>query len=151
VFVPSGDPRRRSIVASYLGLKGQIRSTLEEVGKNFKITRERVRQLCSPSHLTKSSPLPAAPLLDSLIERVRARSPAPVTTIEHQLVSEGLLDNKTRLENVLDAAMILRRTRKVVIDKSVGVLADVRMTKHLCKILAHVAKSAAKFGVLTIN
>lgn len=53
LFVPSGDPRRRKIVASYFGLRGRPHSTLESVGKEFGITRERVRQLCAPAQIAK--------------------------------------------------------------------------------------------------
>jgi len=38
-------PRERMIIAARFGLNGQEPQTLEEVGKRFKLTRERIRQL----------------------------------------------------------------------------------------------------------
>ena len=39
------DPRERRIIASRFGLEGEVPKTLEEVGKRFGVTRERIRQL----------------------------------------------------------------------------------------------------------
>lgn len=39
------DPRERRIIASRFGLDGEVPKTLEEVGKRFGVTRERIRQL----------------------------------------------------------------------------------------------------------
>ena len=39
------DPRERRIIASRFGLEGEAPKTLEEVGKRFGVTRERIRQL----------------------------------------------------------------------------------------------------------
>jgi RNA polymerase primary sigma factor len=39
------DPRERKIISSRFGLGGDPPRTLEEVGKRFGVTRERIRQL----------------------------------------------------------------------------------------------------------
>jgi RNA polymerase primary sigma factor len=44
-MVNSLDPREASIIKLRFGLEGQKELTLEEVGKKFKVTRERIRQL----------------------------------------------------------------------------------------------------------
>jgi RNA polymerase primary sigma factor len=44
-MVNSLDPREASIIKMRFGLEGQSELTLEEVGKKFKVTRERIRQL----------------------------------------------------------------------------------------------------------
>ncbi len=55
VMVNSLDPREASIIKLRFGLEGQKELTLEEVGKKFKVTRERIRQLeyLALSHLRK--------------------------------------------------------------------------------------------------
>jgi len=54
-MVNSLDPREASIIKLRFGLEGQKELTLEEVGKRFKVTRERIRQLeyLALSHLRK--------------------------------------------------------------------------------------------------
>jgi RNA polymerase primary sigma factor len=44
-MVNSLDPREASIIKLRFGLEGEKELTLEEVGKKFKVTRERIRQL----------------------------------------------------------------------------------------------------------
>jgi len=44
-MVNSLDPREASILTLRFGLGGEKEMTLEEVGKKFKVTRERIRQL----------------------------------------------------------------------------------------------------------
>lgn len=44
-MVNSLDPREASIIKMRFGLEGEKELTLEEVGKKFKVTRERIRQL----------------------------------------------------------------------------------------------------------
>lgn len=44
-MVNSLDPREASIIRLRFGLDGETELTLEEVGKKFKVTRERIRQL----------------------------------------------------------------------------------------------------------
>jgi len=44
-MVNSLDPREASIIKMRFGLEGETERTLEEVGKKFKVTRERIRQL----------------------------------------------------------------------------------------------------------
>jgi len=44
-MVNSLDPREASIIKLRFGLEGEKELTLEEVGKRFKVTRERIRQL----------------------------------------------------------------------------------------------------------
>jgi RNA polymerase primary sigma factor len=44
-MVDSLDPREASIIKLRFGLDGEKELTLEEVGKKFKVTRERIRQL----------------------------------------------------------------------------------------------------------
>lgn len=39
------DPREAEILTARFGLDGNKERTLEEVGKKFKVTRERVRQI----------------------------------------------------------------------------------------------------------
>ncbi|CAB4244546.1 RNA polymerase sigma factor [Methylacidimicrobium sp. AP8] len=44
-LLPTLDPRERKILALRFGLEGNEEMTLEEIGKKFHVTRERIRQL----------------------------------------------------------------------------------------------------------
>ena len=44
-FLSSLNPRMRDIVSNRYGLENEKRMTLEAIGKNYDITRERVRQI----------------------------------------------------------------------------------------------------------
>lgn len=37
--------RERDIIESYFGFDGKFRHTLEEIGAEYKVTRERIRQI----------------------------------------------------------------------------------------------------------
>lgn len=39
------DVRERDIIERYYGFSGQMRHTLEEIAKKYKVTRERIRQI----------------------------------------------------------------------------------------------------------
>ncbi len=43
--VESLDPRERAILSSRFGLNGEDEETLDEIGRKFKVTRERIRQI----------------------------------------------------------------------------------------------------------
>jgi RNA polymerase primary sigma factor len=56
--------RERQILESHFGLEGRHPSTLEELGRRFNLTRERIRQLENKS-LKKLHTLASAESLDS--------------------------------------------------------------------------------------
>ncbi len=39
------DPREKDIIERYYGFGGNMRHTLEEIAKHYKVTRERIRQI----------------------------------------------------------------------------------------------------------
>lgn len=62
------DDREREIVRMRFGLDGNQPLTLEEVGRNFKVSRERIRQIEARTMAKLRQPLRADPLRDYLEE-----------------------------------------------------------------------------------
>jgi hypothetical protein len=153
LFAPSRDSRRRAIIASHFGLEGHSRSTLETVGKKFNITRERVRQICTPGHISKVAAPPPAPLLDYVLEMIRSRVPAPARDVEAELASAGLLQKKTRIENIIEVATLLKRSPGFVVDTagSAGFVAEAKTMEHIRRIAALTGKVVAKYGVAKLD
>ena len=101
--------RNRLIVARYLGWDGRGGATLQAVGDDFGISRERVRQICTPVAYRLASKKPFAPALDRVLSVVAERIPAPASAIEKTLVEEGLTAAPFSLEGVTKAAEVLGR------------------------------------------
>ena len=106
--------RNRIIVTRYLGWDGRGGATLQAVGDEFGMSRERVRQICAPVANTLAATKPFAPVLDRVLSVVAELIPAPISAIEEALVAEGLTAAPFSLEGVTKAAEILgRRVPKI--------------------------------------
>ena len=95
--------RDRLIVARYLGWDGRGGATLQAVGDEFGMSRERVRQICDIAK-TRGSTKPFAPALDRVLSVVAERIPAPAAVIEKALVEEGLTAAPFSLEGLTKVA-----------------------------------------------
>ena len=96
--------RNRLIVARYLGWDGRGGATLQAVGDEFGMSRERVRQICAPVVKTLAAGKPFAPALDRVLSVVAERIPAPASAIEKTLVEEGLTTTPFSLEGLIKSA-----------------------------------------------
>ncbi len=103
-------PRNEAIAKALFCLEGRPTATLDSVGREYGLTRERVRQICSPSRWNPNAPPPFAPVLDRLLAAVEARIPCLAAPLEAQLVGQGRLNRGAALDGVLRAAKVLRRT-----------------------------------------
>ena len=101
--------RTHLIVARYLGWDGRGGATLQAVGGEFGMSRERVRQICAPVAKTLAATKPFAPVLDRVLSVVVERIPAPVSAIEKTLVAERLTAAPFSLEGLTKAADVLGR------------------------------------------
>ena len=84
-----GSERNRRILIRYLGWDGKGGATLQAVGDEFGMSRERVRQICAPATKSLAVTTPFAPVLDRVLTVVAQQIPAPVSAIEKTLVEEG--------------------------------------------------------------
>src|ERR1700730_11313670 len=99
-----GTGRNARIAARYYGFDGSGGGTLQSVGNEIGVTRERVRQIVSASSQWLSTGRPVSPALDRTIAFVAYRMPAAAGEIEAELRSQGLTAGVFRLEGVIRAA-----------------------------------------------
>jgi hypothetical protein len=102
-----GTGRKARIAARYYGFDGRGGGTLQSVGNEIGVTRERVRQIAAASSQWLSSGRPVSPVLDRTIAFVADRMPAAAGEIEAELRSQGLTSGVFRLEGVIRAAELL--------------------------------------------
>jgi len=101
--------RNRRVVNAYYGIGVPQQPTLEQVGKKFSITRERVRQLCRIRSLANTSGPPFAPITDRIIELLNAWIPVSVDDATKRLKRRKLLPKRCTVQGALRIAECLER------------------------------------------
>ena len=104
-----GTGRKARIAARYYGFDGRGGGTLQTVGNEIGLTRERVRQIVAAALESLSTRRAFSPMLDRTIAFVADRMPAPAGEIEAELRSQGMTSGLFRLEGVVEAAELLGR------------------------------------------
>ena len=104
-----GTGRNALIAARYYGFDGRGGSSLQAVGNEIGVTRERVRQIVSAASESLSIRRAGSPTFDRTIAFVTDRMPAPAGEIEAGLRSQRLTSGLFRLEGVTNAAELLGR------------------------------------------
>src|SRR5258708_20620939 len=99
-----GTGRNARIAARYYGFDGRGGGSLQTVGNEIGLTRERVRQIVTPASERLSTGRPVSPTLDRTIAFVVDRMPAAAGEIEAELRLEGLTSRLFRLEDIIQAA-----------------------------------------------
>src|SRR5579864_180994 len=104
-----GTGRNARITARYYGFDGRGGGSLQTVGDEIGLTRERIRQIVTPLSKQLSTGRPASPALDRTIAFVAGRMPAAAGEIEAELRSQRLTSGLFRLEGVINAAELFGR------------------------------------------
>src|ERR1700751_713776 len=85
-----GTGRNARIAARYYGFDGRGGGSLQTVGDEIGLTRERVRQIVTPASERLSARRQLSPALDRIIAFVADRMPAAAGEIEAELQSQRL-------------------------------------------------------------
>jgi hypothetical protein len=104
-----GTGRNARITARYYGFDGRGGGSLQIVGNEIGLTRERVRQIVTAASERLRAGRPVSPILDRTIAFVADRMPAAAGEIEAELRSHRLTSGLFRLEGVIKAAELLGR------------------------------------------
>lgn len=115
--------RNNKIASMYFGLDGAGGCTLEDIGQEFGLTRERVRQICTRIASRIQGRRHSTPLLRRAIQQIRAHLPQKVEAVEAYLHDDGLTRKPFRIDGIINAARLLGET----IDFSIARVAKHRM------------------------
>ena len=119
-----GTGRNAGIAARYYGFDGRGGGSLQTVGNEIGLSRERVRQIVTATSEWVRTRRPVSPTLDRTIAFVVDRIPAAAGEIEAELRSQRLTSGLFRLEGVVKAAELLNMVdtpRRLVVLEPDGV------------------------------
>jgi sigma-70-like protein len=153
VFSPASQPRDREIISEYYGWDGGGRRTLEELGQQHGLSRERIRQVCMRAAKRHSHAKVFAPALDTAIEFVGSHVPIATADLRHEFDAAGLGRLFLAPEMILQAAGFLARNGEfnTISIGDVELIVDAR-TAHLPKQISQVARRIAlATGIATIT
>ncbi len=97
------------MIARYLGWDGRAPANLEQVGREYGLTRERVRQICA--RVAKRFPGASTPVLDRCLAFAAAAVPGDAASVEAALVAAGDLPANVTLADLLRIADQFGRRR----------------------------------------
>jgi hypothetical protein len=113
--VPQVD-RNDCIVARHYGFDGRGGADFQRTGDEFRLTRERVRQIISDSDPLRQLRPNGSSTLDRVIASIAARLPAPAADMERSLQIAGFSTGPFRIEGILNVAGLLGRPVSFRID-----------------------------------
>jgi hypothetical protein len=91
--------RHKQIAARFFGVDGTHIATLEQIGQEFGVTRERIRQLAIiASRLMTKPPLPQS--LHIAVRMIENRTPALADDIERELAAVGVTSQPIHLDAI---------------------------------------------------
>ena len=110
---PISSHQHKQIVMRFFGWDGRGKKTLESVGRDFGLTRERIRQVCAKceqelKQFMKQNSLPFM-TLERAINYILEHLPSDLDAIETGLMEEGITRERFSLEGIQTLAEFLDR------------------------------------------
>lgn len=99
--------RNAQIFTQRMGWDGRGGKTLDEVGKKYGMTRERVRQICSKIEKIIKLNNPPANFTKQAIDYTNENTPNAASVIEDGLIESKISQHHFRIEGLITAASIL--------------------------------------------
>jgi len=152
IFCPLGSARDRQIIGEYYGWDGRPERTLEELGRQYGLSRERIRQVCVRGVKRERGVGVFAPVLDRVLEQIAAGLPQAIPAVQERLRQSGLVQGDLSLRNVLHAARLLHRPIVVALVDVQGQPLAVRPEDagQPPQIARAAARAAYGFGLATV-
>ena len=152
IFSPLASQRDKQVVAEYYGWDGGGGHTLEELGKKYGLSRERIRQVCVRAIKRNRGAKVFAPVLDRALAFIDKRLPAEVGRLKAEFDAAGFTRCDLPLETVLEAASFLARKPEFTVvavgDSQLAVRPD---CVEMPRAIIQVAKRAVlSYGATTI-
>jgi hypothetical protein len=147
------NPRNREMVLKYLGWDGRGTRTLESVGGEYRLTRERVRQICDRHVEYLKMHRAFLPVLDRTLKFLGESVPGLVEELEAKLATAGISDSPFRLDGIQRAAEILARTCPFAVEVASGksYALSQSSTGLAAKVVQIARKSISHWGVTTVE
>jgi len=151
IFAPACGGRDRQIVAEYYGWDGQGGRTLEQLGNKYRLSRERIRQVCVRAIKRSRDTRVFAPVLDRAIEFLSQRFPKALDCLQAEFDATGLSACRLSVGAVQQAAKFLsRQVPFVIVDVGRGRLAVEPKFARLPRLIVRAARQAvANYGAGT--
>jgi hypothetical protein len=147
-----GTGRNVRIAARYYGFDGRGGGSLQAVGNEIGLTRERVRQIVTAASEWLSTGRPVSPMLDRTIAFVADHMPAAAGEIEAELRFQRLTSGLFRLEGVIKAAELLGRHLPFSITEVKGErLVHARDIPSVDKMIRIARGVIARWGMATLS
>jgi Mor family transcriptional regulator len=145
--------RDRQIIARYFGWDGQGRRTLEALGREYGVSRERIRQICNRAIKRHRHIEVFAPILDRAIGFIAARTPGPLAVLQEEFNRSRISTCRLPIELVCRAARYLGHELPfaiVAVDKGWIVVGgeDARLPRAIAGAAYH---AAASYGAATVQ
>ncbi len=153
IFSPAGSDRDKQIIAQYYGWDGGGRRTLEELGKRYGLSRERIRQVCVRAIKRSRGTEVFAPVLDGALAFLAERLPSRAEKLKAEFDAAGFSACGLPLETVAEAAAFLSREPKfALVALEQGQLAVHPDCVPIPRAIIQAAKRAVlSYGVATIG
>jgi len=153
IFAAGFVGRDRQIVTRYFGWDGQVRHTLEALGRKYGVSRERIRQICSRAIKQHRNIDVCAPALDRAIAFLAARVPRSLAALQAEFDGAGISAGRLPIELVIEAASLLgRKPPFVLVAVEEGQVAVAPGQARLPGAIARAAKQvAANYGAATMS
>jgi len=147
-----GTGRNVRIAARFYGFDGRGGGSLQAVGNEIGLTRERVRQIVAAASDWLSTARPVSPVLDQTIAFVADHMPAAAGEIEAELRFQRLTSGLFRLEGVIKAAELFGRHLPFSITEVKGErLVHARDITPVDKMIRIARRVIARWGMATLS
>lgn len=152
IFAPMANARDQAILAAYYNWDGQGGRTLEQLGRKYGLSRERIRQVCMRCvKRVRHAPV-FAPVLDRTLALIAERLPQRTGRLERALQEAGLSRDGLPIAAIEEAAGFFSRAPGFhVVPVGEGAVAVEPGQAELPPRIAQAARSAAgSFGVANV-
>lgn len=145
--------RNRDFTVRLMGWDGKGGQTLEAIGQNSGMTRERIRQISQNQIDRIKNKSPYLPVLDRALEVILAHSPCLVTDLENIFLKERLSKVSFKLQGVIYAAEAVGRKYPFIVENGDGQSYVISREAHgiTKQILQLARKAISHWGVTTIE
>ena len=147
------DQRNAQMLARYLGWDGEGGCTLDNVGLEFGLTRERVRQIVTPRIVRLKGRKPYTPVLDEVLALVEGSLPITAYNVEQRIRAAGLSSKAFAFSGLLNAAgMLGKNPNFTVVEVDGSRILVAPSTENVAKLVIHNSeKSVRHWGVCNID